>query len=382
MRTIRSKIFRSAFAIYYIGLLVSVTMMPFSDQLRKICMAISFLLYLLLIVINLYNSGRVKKNRILIILIIALFSCVSFFVRDFFLLMICTMGLASRYVTDRDIDKIFKLAIKLTIGVSIIAVFGCVVGIVPNINTPRGWETADRYAWGFNHSQTPTLLFYYVLLYYYCIQKRVNFFSAVVFCIISMCLGKIFDARNAVLSTLLFFSLVGIYYFNRIMRLAWSEKWPSQMTKLAPIIMSISTFVSIFLYNKGKIVAFCLDKFLSGRIRISALNLQSVPIKILNFVSYTNYEEMLVSTVDNGYLYIVLRYGLVFMLFVFVLIGQIVKYYKKNKNSVACLALLSACVSAVISNPFTGCYYLPFWMIGIISLMRNIERYHNQFGTS
>ena len=48
---------------------------------------------------------------------------------------------------------------------------------------------------------------------------------------------------------------------------------------------------------------------------------------------------------------------------------MVAKYYKDRNNHIACLAVLSAGVSIYISNAFTGCYFLPFWIIAVSKAM-------------
>ena len=186
------------------------------------------------------------------------------------------------------------------------------------------------------------------------------------FSILIILLARFFDARNAMYSSVLFFTMLILYMFLK--KLIKRDIKVFLLSSVIPLIMTAFTFVTVYFYNKGVSAYILLDNKLSSRIRLSSMNLQALPIKILNFVSYSEYESKLANTVDNGYLYIVLRYGIVFVFVVLVLFINASKCFKEKRSEYGSLALVAAGISAFVGNPFTGCYFFPFIVIALSNL--------------
>lgn len=362
------KLFLISFAFYHFGLAVSVTAIPQHETIRKLCMIASALGMMLIIGKDIISEKRMSRKQLIRGGIIVLLLTMSIISHDYFLLMLGLFTLTSTHLRDSDFETLFWISMYSTLIIALFSFVGCVTGFVPNINTPRGWGTEPRMAWGFNHSQVPTLFFFYIVLYYYMIKNKVKRYEPIVVIIITLVLAKIFDARNAMFSMFIFWLLILVYSTFKMLKINKTNNCFFSIGKIIPLMMVAFTFLTAYLYGKGNGLIVALDKLLSSRIRVSALNLQRVPVKLVNFISYEDYEKLLADTVDNGYLYISLRYGVVFILLTIVLFVAIARYLKYQNKPIACIALIAAGISVFVSNAFTGCYFLPFWVIALRSL--------------
>ncbi|ORU01439.1 oligosaccharide repeat unit polymerase Wzy [Anaerovibrio sp. JC8] len=371
MKLTKGSVFCYACEIYYTSLLIAVSALPYSELIKKIGMLVSFVIFLCLIIRNISSPAKIKEKGIITFVVLVVLLLASVLSNDYVLLMLVTIGFASVGIDDKYIDEIMLMCIKITVVTSVLLVLGCAVGVVPNVDTPRSWGGDSRLAWGFNHSQNLPLLSYYAILYYFCVKGKVRVVECIGSLLLMTVMWRIFDAHNALFSILFFIVLIAIYKNTR--KIKKDIKWPYKLCTIIPAMMTLFTFITIYLYERGEQLAILLDLLFTARIRTALLNIQKMPIKFINFVSYDEYENQLANTVDNGYLYIVLRYGIVFVLLVCVLFYMVAKHYNVRQNPVACLAVISAGVSSYISNAFVGCLFLPFWIIAVSKAMTSVQ---------
>ena len=375
MKIITKRLFIIAYCIYYSGMVIAQTSFPLSDTIKKVCILISLTIFFLSIVSRGEKYLFIKKKGFLLFIFIITILIISFASKDYFIFMLIIMGMSVPNYDEEYVKKIFMLSILITIVVSACAIIACALGMIPNVNTPRGWNAPVRLAWGFGHSQMLSLLTFYSLMYYYAtkkiVRKRDMFFGILLLGTIS----KIFDARNSLYALIFFYLLCGVS--NILKRIngnsfAGLNKLFVVMAKICPIVMVCITFALENLYAHKNKIALQINDLLSNRLRSTHWNLETVPIKLFRAVSYDEYEAMLRTAVDNGYLYIILRYGLIYLIFLFAVFWLMIRFYKENNNVVGCIALLSIAISIYVSNSITNCYFIPFWLISLTMIKKKI----------
>ena len=148
------------------------------------------------------------------------------------------------------------------------------------------------------------------------------------------------------------------------------------MYKFAGYSFTVFAGVSVllmFLYVRGNSVASVVDKALTGRVSLALRTFSVYPIKIINIMSFDEYRSTLQSTIDNGYYYIVYRYGYVY-LFLLLIVGRlVVSYFKSAKNDLGVVTIITISVSCAIANGFASCYFFPFWVLAFFELNRRIK---------
>ena len=82
------------------------------------------------------------------------------------------------------------------------------------------------------------------------------------------------------------------------------------------------------------------DSIFTNRSLLSASAIQNYGIKLINNMSYSEYSGLTVSVdsyihrglvLDSGYLYILIRYGILILIFTYLIL---ISFYKKNKNNI------------------------------------------------
>ena len=131
--------------------------------------------------------------------------------------------------------------------------------------------------------------------------------------------------------------------------------------------MSIFSFSMMFLLLKGGIWN-TIDVFFSGRFRLAIFKMRRIGLHLINIMSnesfvndnitYVNGKDLSTIALDNGYLYIILRYGILF-LFVYFLIAY--RLAKKSKENICVLgALIAVFIANFIDNYLVDYSFLPF----------------------
>ena len=140
-----------------------------------------------------------------------------------------------------------------------------------------------------------------------------------------------------------------------------------QTTILSIPCMSTFSFAMMFLLLKGGIWN-TIDSFFSGRFRLAIFKMRRIGIHFINIMSneffvkdditYVNGQNINTIALDNGYLYIILRYGILILLFY-----CIVAYFlaKKNRWNVCILGtVIAVFVANFVDNDLVDYSFLPF----------------------
>lgn len=331
-------------------------------------MSVLVLAFLMLNAVIRFKYLRVKKKKVFPVLILIIIICISLMTKDFLLLSIILLGINSVNLSDDDMIKLFKISFytigTITIGILVL----CAAGFIENVSTARSWGGEPRYAWGFVHSQIIPLTFFYLIGDKITYQKKVSVVSMIMVLIISLLLSWEFDSRNAFYSMVMLVVLVLFWKIERLLRhnsnLLFENIYQGISQYLAGV-MSLLSVGLVFLYQRGVGIAIMIDRVLSSRLRAASMRFSSLPMQLLSLSSYAEYQETLVSVLDNGYLYIISRYGLLY-LFLFVVIAfYIACFFRRTKNIQGTIFFICALVSCYITNEIVSLNFLPFWIIGI-----------------
>ena len=224
-----------------------------------------------------------------------------------------------------DIEKIFKISSKILFaGISMVLI-ACLLRILPDILTSRNTVVDiayNRHSFGFYHSNVLPLLIFYLEVYYICLVKE-NFKRIYILCFMffSIVVNLFCNSRNAllvsiILSCCLLFWRKGLKK-NEHKGLYW-------ITILSIPGMSIFSIAMTFLLLKGGIWN-AVDTFFSGRFRLAIFKIRRIGIHLINIMSnedyvsdnvtYANGVNLNSVVLDNGYLYVMLRYGVLIIIF-------------------------------------------------------------------
>lgn len=365
-------LFFAAYVFYYSGLIVQHTAAPFASIAKSLFSILAVLILGLHVITN--EDFKIKKRKIFTYIILLFVAVCAVLAKDLFVLVLLLFALASKRLSDKDMDKLFKDSILLMTIITFITVLLCLLGFIPNLISTRVYGSEPRWSYGFEHSQTISLLYLYAVLYYYILKQKVNFISFMVVQVTAIFMAYFFDARNGLYSIEVFFFLWGFYsLFKKIFKKRIITDIVYRYGGYSFTVFASISFLLIFLYIRGNAIASLIDHALTGRVSLALRTFSVYPIKIINIMSFDEYKSTLQSTIDNGYYYIAYRYGYVYLLLLLIVGWLVVSYFKRVKNDLGAMAIITISVSCAIANGFASCYFFPFWVVAFYELNRRIR---------
>lgn len=268
-----------------------------------------------------------------------------------------------------NIESIFKISFQIMmIGIIGVLIF-CLIGFLPDILTSRNTVEQinyNRHSFGFYHSNVLPLLIFYLEVYYICIVKDKIKDGVIVLFMVAAGVASIFcHARNALIVSMAL--SIFIILIKRKENRKEEDKLLYKITILSIPCMSIFSFAMMFLLLKGGVWN-TIDTFFSGRFRLAIFKMRRVGLHLINImnnetfandnIAYVNGENLNTVILDNGYLYIMLRYGILILLIYF-----LVAYFlaKKNRESVCILGtLIAVFIANFVDNDLVDYSFLPF----------------------
>lgn len=373
------RLFLLAYALYVLSKVINRIPASVTSDYLQDSLAFLSLLLLSLNTFVIFKGLKVSKKKIIVVIVIFFVFAISLISRDFFLLSILLLGINATKINDNDTIQLFKLSFYIIAASTISIVVLCSLGLIQNVSTARTWGGQARYAWGFVHSQILPLLFFYLAGDRITYRRKVRLYGLLLIIAIAFFLDSSFDSRNALYSTiilsLLVFSIQLEYLIGR--RNSSNSFLPrlyQWISKYLAAIVSVVSLLLLRLYSRGAGIAILIDRVLSSRLRASTMRFSSSPMQLLRVVSYAEYQETSVSVIDNGYLYIIARYGLLYLILFVIVAYYIAHYFQRTKNVQGIVFFISALISCYITNEIVSCNFLPFWVVGIREILIVLDR--------
>lgn len=318
----------------------------------------------ILIFISCINLRLKKKDffRMVAILMVTLLYGIE--TRDLYWSILILLIYNSKNV---DMERVYKTSFKiLVIGIISVLIL-CIFGFLPDVLTSRNTVNQinyNRHSFGFYHSNVLPLLIFYLEVYYICIVKeKIRDNMIVFFAVLAGAVNTFCHSRNALILSL---ALSIFTLFAKKMKKD-EYKILYRTAVLSIPCMSIFSFSMMFLLLKGGIWN-TIDTFFSGRFRLAIFKMRRIGIHLINIMSNESFvkdnitylDGKYISSIvlDNGYLYVMLRYGILILL-VYWLIAYCLA--KKNKGNACVLgALIAVFIANFVDNDLVDYSFLPF----------------------
>ena len=266
-----------------------------------------------------------------------------------------------------DIERVYKTSSKIiVIGISSVLIL-CMFGVLPDILTSRNTVEQinyNRHSLGFYHSNVLPLLILYLEVYYICIAKeRIRDNVIAFFMLLAGVVNTFCHSRNALILSL---ALSLFVIFAKKMKKD-EYKILYRTTILSIPCMSSFSFSMMFLLLKGGIWN-TIDDFFSGRFRLAIFKMRRIGLHLINIMSnesfvndnitYVDGKNMSSIVLDNGYLYVLLRKGILILLIYFFIAYCLAK---KNKGNECVLgALIAVFIANFVDNDLVDYSFFPF----------------------
>ena len=285
-----------------------------------------------------------------------------------------------------DIERVYKTSSRI-IAIGIISVLALYMfGVLPDILTSRNTVEQinyNRHSFGFYHSNVLPLLIFYLEVYYICIVKeKIRDNVIVLFVLLAGATNTFCHSRNALILSL---ALSLFVVFAKQMKKD-EHKILYRTTVLSIPCMSIFSFSMMFLLLKGGIWN-TIDTFFSGRFRLAIFKMRRIGLHLINIMSnesfvkdnitYVDGKDISSIVLDNGYLYVILRYGILIILVYFLIAYCLAK---KNKGNACVLgALIAVFIANFVDNDLVDYSFLPFilWAfndVRVDSIIKNMGK--------
>lgn len=170
-------------------------------------------------------------------------------------------------------------------------------------------------------------------------------------------------SRNAIIISL----LLSVFVILAKKKENGENKLLYHATVLSIPVMSIFSFSMMFLLLRGGIWN-TIDTFFSGRFRLAIFKMRRIGFHFINVMSnenfindnitYANGQDLSTVVLDNGYLYIILRYGILVLFFYFFIAYLLAK---KNKRNICILGtIVMVFIANFVDNDLVDYSFLPF----------------------
>lgn len=365
------KISEFYFIIYYVVFFVSLFVedIAFEIDISPVTKVIKAFVAIILVVIALSQTW--KKNFFISLLIgIIIGITILAFSGDFFWLVVILMGFMSYNINEK---LMFKISFYSMIVLMCSVLFFCAMGILPDVLTYRTDMSREvRHSYGFIHSSILPLIIFYLFTYYLKMKEKVKNEVVILFAIAGFVLFKTCQSRNA------FYFLIFLCLVVYMLKSELIQKWTKKIIQiLAKIIVTLCMAFSIipgYLRYRGVFTGFwyIFDNIFTNRTLLASSAIQSYGIHLLNKMDYTSYMNTIVNVdsykwngviLDSAYLYILIRYGIMVLAFLWFMFRAL---YKKEKNNLMnCTIIIFIALINMTDNDILSYGFLPYMLMGI-----------------
>lgn len=315
------------------------------------------LAYVLLLVSALFARKIVTIKEIVVVSVCL---CLSIYVllktKDAYFCILTILVYSTQNIDPR---KILKISFILLTVCTVLVVSACFLGFLPNVITKRGvLDVNPRFAYGFYHSDVlPLELFYFTSYLVLLEKKKTNIFLLILITFLNLIIFKLCNSRNSFILIMLIVIFTFLLKFK-----SPSKRFINYFYRITKYIMLILSFFSLWMTQqllKGGIYD-TIDSLFSGRFRAGIFKIRDLGLTLINLQTQANFEADNI-VLDNGYLYIAIRYGIIFLILL-----AIWDFYFSNKAKNNIWGLMIFCFVAIanmVDNDLVDYSCLPLILI-------------------
>lgn len=336
-------------SIYFIALFMYILSyfainVPIISEIVNIIKVSSYLLFSLVIGLNFklkFDKENIKELILLVMLI-----CINlFFVNSIFMLEFLLIIMASK---EMEFDDIVKYSLYSKLLVFFIVVSTNLIGIT-NSKFIILRNDVIRESFGFYHPNTFglfTIITYIEFLY--CNRKKFGYKSIIFGLLLVLFISIKSNARTSVLGGIL---IIGLLLFKNLIEKFIYKKSVKEVLKYLFVLLLILSIYLTIMYLKQDKLALDLNTKLTGRIHLQALYLNNYNIKLVP------QKLDLIKTLDNGYINLLLSYGVLTIAFYSYIYLKLMNKAVKEKNTILIMIIV---VQLLLSTFETFLHYMYF----------------------
>lgn len=350
---LKISIFDFGFILYFLTL--------FTDDLAldNITMGIKGIRYAayILFIIHIVSTNRIKNKQLLYFLVAFCGGIgVSLFSHDIYWAVAALLVLAVRNINPAHVVKLsYYILLIATIITVLMALFGLIPTSVNSLN--RAGEIIVRHGMGFYHSNVLPLIVFYLMIYRMLIYGRIGMVEILFWICLSTVVYNICYSRNGLYATLLCGVLYSLYIgLTKKKTLVLYKKIVKFFAKYSMFICIVFSMLMTAMQGMGLKSIWLINNLFSGRFAITYHQIKESGIYLISMLSKEEY-ELVARVLDNGYLYVATRYGILFLLFYIIIQRNILKKY--SLDSIIHIVMICVALTNMVDNDFYSYGFLP-----------------------
>lgn len=278
------------------------------------------------------QSNKYQYNTFFKIIIVVIIGLISYFIsEDTTIIFLYLYVFFSRKI---NIDELIKFDIKFKILLLFINAWLLLLGVVENIVFYRD-DGSVRNTFGFESPNTIGMILLSIFIEIaYISRKKISgvYFLGILITVII--LNLIFDSRA---SSICFILLAILLVFKNVFKYSIIKKFLPYMM----LIFSILSILLVYLYKNNTNIGIILNEVFSTRLSIANEFFKNYKINLLGnrFKEY-DYWIGYVNTLDNAYINLLLKHGVLNYIIVLFFNIKIMKKFVKEENYVGIVCLI------------------------------------------
>ncbi len=273
------------------------------------------------------------------LLIIALFLLfLTFHIHSRYLLQLFIIIVGSKNVS---FEKIINKVLKAEFALVLLIIFLSLTGIISNYKEFRP-NNIVRYALGFKYAPSSSgYIWYFTTLYLFLKKGQAKGSDYLLLFLLNLVFYLLTDARNGFYFSLIVIGLNIFYNHLKISKEIVNEII-YRLTVLIPIILIIGSLALSIFYKPQNSFMKNINSFLSNRLSLQQKALKMYPISLFgNSIDWVTNDDIKqditlrksdMNYVDNSYINLLLNYGLIFIILLFILFYKLATLNYKEKK--------------------------------------------------
>ena len=337
-----------AYSFYFLSFFIDDLAFTSEVTQNLIIKAVRYIAYLLFVMVMGSHVEDRQRRIIAVACGLAATAFCTLFNRDLYYETLLFVIFVSYKVKPR---HVVRLSYRLLMVLTLLTVAGALAGIIPMVNTPRAWNSADRLGLGFYHSNVMPLVLFYLIAYRMMLdyrhirRRRILLWVALALVVYHFC-----ESKNGVISVALLCMACVVYR-----RKKHSELLYFVSKYLVLFLMAISV-AGTLLQESGIPVVKLLNQAMTNRFGIAYRQYLKMGLPIISRMDGETYKSVR-EVLDNGYLYVAFRFGVAFLPFY-----GLIHFLFSRRNRKVPLALAVCVVISLtnfIDNDLLSYGYLP-----------------------
>lgn len=373
--------FYLAYCFYIMALMTENIALDDTHLVKQVCVIIS------MCILGLHYIYKINKKHIAIpkmslfgvaLVILCLFVLyLAISTSDYYLIAVILFSVGLK---ELDLEELFQISLIVLAFLTVCIVIFSLVGIIPMVESVRAtaYNHGDtRLGMGFKGGLFLPNIVSYCGCYFYSIKKRVRSLDFFTFQVLGTISFLLCDSRNGLVSLELL--LILMFFWQTKKR---SDKIQKVVKILAVSVFPVTSILSVYLLNAYKIgTSFSVwaNELLSGRLWGAMMNSFASPFEWIHYETSVSFMENVTYAYDNGYFYLMARYGYLMLIIFSVMSIFIGKYMISKDNYAAAISFTIVCLMNFIDNGLISYGFFPYVLIGIYSMYRATAEITNRY---